>query len=200
MSRKGSRKNGAGLDTHRQAEARDDSAVTADTTAGHNSGERAKIMQECAEEMREIKAARSELNERASEVRERLENAGIHVKAFEAMLRITDMDDQAAQDSYLDGLREAAAALQPGENGELFPARAPAAASQIRTPTQKEARTAGREAGKAGKNQDTCPHPEGAAAFLEWQAGWIEGQAEIAAELAGASGNGAAAQAAVATT
>lgn len=64
-----------------------------------------------------------------------------------------------------------------------------------RTQLQKEAHTAGREAGRAGKNRTDNPWPLKSAAFTEWDSGWCEGQAETAAELGGVAKSGARADA-----
>jgi hypothetical protein len=186
-----------GLDTVSSAEREQANPTKSiDTTAGHNSGERAKIMQECAEQMRGIKAERKELNDRAGEIRKRLEDAGINVKAWEAMLRIADMDDQAARDSYVDGLQEAYSALAPGQTLDFVSVLDQ---TRTRTPTDKEARTAGREAGRAGKKFDDNPHPEGTNNHKEWAGGWTEGQTEIIETLGSGQTQGAAEAAAAVT-
>jgi uncharacterized coiled-coil DUF342 family protein len=88
--------------------------------AQHNAGMRKDIMRECAESMRGIKAQRSELNEQAGDIRKRLRDCAINVKAWEAMLRLADLDDDTARNDYIDGLREAHDALMPGQTGDLF--------------------------------------------------------------------------------
>lgn len=86
----------------------------------HNSASRKKIMSECAHQMREIKSQRAELNEQASDIRSRLRDNGIDVKSFEAALRLADMEDEGARDVYIDGLREAFAALGIGQQLSMF--------------------------------------------------------------------------------
>ena len=83
----------------------------------HNSKARKQIIRECADEMRGIKAQRKELSEQASDIRERLRNAGIDVKSFEAALRLVDMDDSEARNVFMDGLSEAWEAI--GIGGQL---------------------------------------------------------------------------------
>jgi uncharacterized protein (UPF0335 family) len=75
---------------------------------------RAKVIQGCAEEMRRIQATRAELNEAAGDIRQKLKDCGIDVKSWMAALRIVDMDEDAARDTYLDGFREAYEALAGG--------------------------------------------------------------------------------------
>lgn len=89
---------------------------------GYESNAQARdvIIQECASSMRDIKRQRAELNEEAAGIRERLKNAGINKAAFEAALRIADMDDDAARDDYLDGLRENFRAMGIGFQAEMF--------------------------------------------------------------------------------
>lgn len=83
----------------------------------HNSKERAKIISECGTQMKSIMSQRKDLNEEASEIRERLRDNGIDVKSFMAALRLSEMDDTNARDNYLDGLKESFRAL--GMGGQL---------------------------------------------------------------------------------
>lgn len=169
------------------------------TVSLSNSAERAKIIQECAQAMRGIHSQRKDLNEEAGEIRERIKNLGMPVKAWEATLRVVDMDDEAARDAFMDGMRESFQALKPGQSVDFLdhmPKQA--AAPSLRTQSGKEARTAGRQAGTTGKNSTTNPHPEGTENHAEWHGGWVEGQEEIGSELGAVQGNGSAAQAAVA--
>ena len=81
----------------------------------HSLKSRTNIQQECATEMRRIKATRKELNEQAGDIRKRLRDVDINVKAWEAALRISDMEDVEARDAYMDGLRESFEALGVGQ-------------------------------------------------------------------------------------
>lgn len=87
----------------------------------HNAADRSKVMTECATEMRRIKDSRSELNKQAGDIRQRLRDNGIDVKSWEAALRLADMEDDGARDTYLDGLREAFQALGVGAQAAMFP-------------------------------------------------------------------------------
>lgn len=91
-----------------------------ETVPESNMKARNEIQRECAQRMREIKAERKDLNEDAAAIRERLQEAGINVKAFEAALRLADAEDTAARDDYLDGLRESLEALGVGEQGDFI--------------------------------------------------------------------------------
>ena len=92
-------------------------------TQDHNVKSRAVIMTECATEMRRIKTERKELNEQAGDIRKRLRDVDINVKAWEAALRISDMDDVEARDAYMDGLREAFEALGVGQQMDWIAAQ-----------------------------------------------------------------------------
>lgn len=87
----------------------------AGAAAEHNGKDRAIIIQECAMSMRRIQEERATLNEDAGGIRQRLKDANIDVKSFMASLRLADMEDAAARDTFMDGLREACAALGIGE-------------------------------------------------------------------------------------
>jgi len=93
----------------------DPEQTAAGQAAEHNAKDRAIIIQECAQSMRRIQDERATLNEDAGAIRERLKDAGIDAKSFMAALRLSDMKDGAARDTFLDGLREAASALGIGE-------------------------------------------------------------------------------------
>lgn len=89
-------------------------------TKGHNVADRTKVMSECAHRMREIQKQRQSLNEDAGGVRERLKDNGIDVKSFMAALRLADMEDTSARDTYIDGLREAMEVLGVGTQLDMF--------------------------------------------------------------------------------
>lgn len=74
----------------------------------------------CAAEMRDIIEERKALNERASEIRERLRDAGVQTAAFDYAMRMQRLE-QEARDAYFDTLRVAFEALGIGEQGSLFP-------------------------------------------------------------------------------
>ena len=126
MARKPKKTNGGDGGILRPGEAREGAEGA---TAGHNAQARSTIMAECAGRMRGIKASRAELNEDASAIRKRLRDNGIDVKSWEAALRMADMGDETARDTYIDGLREAMSALGVGAQGDLFPGSAPADAA-----------------------------------------------------------------------
>lgn len=95
--------------------------ISAETQAAqHNAGMRKDIMRDCAQSMRRIIAQRKELNEEAGDIRKRLRDCDINVKAWEAALRLSDMDDDEARNSYLDGLREAFEAIGTGQMVSMF--------------------------------------------------------------------------------
>jgi hypothetical protein len=85
----------------------------------HNVDELKKIRRECAAGMREIIEQRKDLNEQAGDIRERLRDNGIDVKSFMAGLRLVDMEDVAARDNYIDGLRLTFEALGQGEMADM---------------------------------------------------------------------------------
>lgn len=74
------------------------------------------LIQECAQDMLEIKRQRAELNEQAADIRERLRDAGVQTRAFDYALRVQQME-QEARDEYMDSLRESFGAL--GIGGQL---------------------------------------------------------------------------------
>ncbi len=86
----------------------------------HNSKERGKIIAECAVEMRSIIKVRKQCNDDAGDIRERLRDNGINVPSFQAALRLAEMEDGAARDTYIDGLKEAFTALGIGQQSEMF--------------------------------------------------------------------------------
>jgi uncharacterized protein (UPF0335 family) len=90
--------------------------------ATHNAKALDDIRRECAVRMREINSERKDLNEDATAIRERLRDNGIDVKGFMAALRLADMEDVPARDTYLDELRLSMSALGLGQQGDLFQA------------------------------------------------------------------------------
>jgi ribosome modulation factor len=155
---------------------------TETATAGHNSKERAKIIQTCAEQMRGIKATRKELNEDAGEIRQRLKDAGIPTEAFDAALRLADMEDIAARDTFLDGLRESAEALGIGESLDWVNFVAKAGPTEPKSLDLKAVYATGKKAGLAGKDLESNPHDDDTEAHENWAAGWRKGQDEMATQ------------------
>lgn len=92
-----------------------------DETPAPNSNARYNIISECAHQMNEVKAARADLNEQASDIRQRLRDADISVEAFNFACKVADRD-QDDRDSFLDGVREQFMARGIGTQGTLFPA------------------------------------------------------------------------------
>jgi len=86
---------------------------------GHDVNDLKKVIRECAKEMAEIKSERSDLNERAGDIRKRLTEAGVQTKAFDFACKVQAME-QEARDDYLDSLRINFDALGVGAQSEMF--------------------------------------------------------------------------------
>jgi uncharacterized protein (UPF0335 family) len=166
-------------------------------SAGHNSAARDRVQRECDAEMRDIETARAGLNEQAGEIRQRLRDAGVDVKVWMNVRKIKNIEDDTEREAYIDNFKESWKALKVGEMPDWVGNRE---TPEGRSAMQKEARTIGREAGRAGHDRASNPHAARTKAHKEWDAGWCEGQAEIAKELGGVerpveTGNGSAAHA-----
>ena len=159
-----------------------DGKASASGNAGHNVAGLKKIIRECAQQMRAIKAQRAELNEEAATIRERLKNAGVQTKAFEYALKVADMEAEA-QASYTDSLRLAAEALSIGEQLDWVKAvhekqqQAAKAESELDLTTINQE---GVKAGLAGEDQGTNPYPDDSEAHHAWDQGWMGGQKQLA--------------------
>lgn len=81
---------------------------------------RRKLITECAQALNEIDDERSELNERAGEIRKRLKDAKMDVEAVQLVRRKMRNTDEAAFTSFNDGYREALEALAPGQTIDMF--------------------------------------------------------------------------------
>lgn len=110
----------------------DREGTAAGDAAKHSAKDRSVIIQECAASMRRIQDERATLNEDAGGIRQRLKDAGIDVKSFMAALRLSDMEDAEARDTFLDGLRESAAALGIGETLDWVEEAAKARAAEAK--------------------------------------------------------------------
>ena len=86
-------------------------------TNGHNSDANSEVIADVAARMRAIRRSRKALNEDAAEQRQRLRDAGIEPKAFDLVLRIADLEDEAARQNYMDSFAEAWDTL--GTGGQL---------------------------------------------------------------------------------
>ncbi len=75
-------------------------------TNGHNSSANADIIKSVAGKMRDIQTKRKALSEQAAKQRERLKDAGVEKHAFGLVLRIADLEDEAARQNYMDSLAE----------------------------------------------------------------------------------------------
>lgn len=80
----------------------------------YNSKARLKIKHQCAVAMRDIKAKRKELNEEMADIRTRLRDNQMDPKALEAAMRVWDMDDENARDTFLTELQESYESLGAG--------------------------------------------------------------------------------------
>ena len=102
------RKNGNGAKTKTEKETAGRREPRADerSAAGGNANDLKKIRREVHAELKRIEATRQALNEEASDARERLKNAGIHVKPFMEARRIVMMDDNTARDLHIDELHQ----------------------------------------------------------------------------------------------
>ena len=85
-----------------------------------NADARADVMRECASDMEDIIEQRHAINQKAGKIRERLRECGHDVPSFMAALRLKGMEDDAARDTYIEGLREAFLTLNIGTQGQLF--------------------------------------------------------------------------------
>lgn len=154
-------------------------------TAKHNVRGRQTAIRECSAQMADIKEERKGLNERASDVRERLRNLGIDPKAFDAGFRILGMEDEG-QKQYLDSLKEVFDALPIGSQVSLFADDAPAGAPEKPSGADKmRAKADGKDAGLNAKHAGENPHPKGTPLHDPWYKGWMAGQAEIAGRMKG---------------
>ncbi len=88
---------------------------------GSNQPDRDALIAECVEGMDEIDAARRVLNGKAGKFRERLNDAGIQVRAFEFSRKLNKMEVEA-RGSYLADLKISMAAMGIGEQGNFFQA------------------------------------------------------------------------------
>lgn len=93
-----------------------------DDTPGteHNSGNLKELIQQCAREIEGIRDERAELNERARDIRTRVDDAGISKPAFDYACRLYRME-QEARDSYMDSLKLCFDSLGIGGQGDMFP-------------------------------------------------------------------------------
>lgn len=87
----------------------------------HNIADLNKLIRNCANEMRDIKKQRQELNEIAKDIRKRLRDAGVTVAAFDYALRVADMEAEPRQE-YVDQLRVNFEALGIGQQSDMFEA------------------------------------------------------------------------------
>lgn len=85
----------------------------------HNIADIMKLIKDCAASMVDIKARRKELNEEASDIRERLRDSGVQPKAFDFALKLFEMEAEARAE-YIDSLRLNMEAMDVGEQGLLF--------------------------------------------------------------------------------
>jgi uncharacterized protein (UPF0335 family) len=115
-------------------------ATTKTATEGvnkdHNVADLNKLICGCAEEMARIDDERSELNEQAGDIRERLKNSGVQPEAFKFACKLKKMEVEA-RNEYLDNLRLVNSALGIGEQMTLLPAGeddAKDAAHEVKTP------------------------------------------------------------------
>jgi hypothetical protein len=89
-------------------------------TIGHNVADLHKLIRNAASEMTQIKKERAALNERAGDIRTKLKESGVQVKAFEFALRLYEQEPEA-RNEYLDNLRINFEALSIGAQSEMFP-------------------------------------------------------------------------------
>ena len=113
---------------------------------GHNVNDLKKVIRECAKEMAEIKSERSDLNERAGDIRKRLTEAGVQTKAFDFACKVQAME-QEARDDYLDSLRINFDALGVGAQSEMFQEAASVAGNGADKPKAKKGAKAAPEQG-----------------------------------------------------
>lgn len=92
---------------------------------GHNADGLRKMIADCAGEVKRIKAERAELNAQMGDIRKRLREADVNVKAFEAACRLVELEPEA-QESYGEWLRFSWDALGIGGQSEMFPDQAAA--------------------------------------------------------------------------
>lgn len=85
----------------------------------HNSGDVKKLIQQCAREMEGIRNDRAELNERAADIRKRVDEAGVSKPAFDYACRLYRME-QEARDNYMDSLALCFESLGIGGQGDMF--------------------------------------------------------------------------------
>lgn len=85
----------------------------------HNVGDLKKLISDCTREMNGIDDERSELNERAGDIRTKLRDSGIQVEAFNFSRKLHKMDTEA-RDEYLDSLRLNMEGMGIGGQGTLF--------------------------------------------------------------------------------
>lgn len=175
----------AGTGLQSQASARSElenpSTSIAGTTAGHNSAKRAEIIRECKAEIDDATTEAAQLREKVNKQNKRVSNAYRRLKSeldmkrkdAEFHFRLVDLPDSERNEA-VDHMREIFAATGKGEQLDWINASDKA---DERTAAQKEARAAGREAGRVAKlNLTDNPHPLNSAAFHEWNAGYGEGQ------------------------
>lgn len=91
-----------------------DESPTGPAAAGDNSQNRDEIIRECAAEFTTIKKARGKLNERAGKQRKRLRDCGVEPAAFALAQRINDLDDEVAQNNYMDSFQVSWASMEAG--------------------------------------------------------------------------------------
>ena len=167
-------------------------------TKDHNVGDLKKLIKECAGQMKDIKAERQTLNERAGEIRKRLKDAGVQTAAFDFALRVEEMEEEA-RDSYLDSLRLNFDALAIGAQGSLFldddqPDPEPPTTGTKKSTAKKkangsaaakaekhaqEADAAGRAAALAGKPRTANPHNRITSMHEHWDLGWQAGHRDV---------------------
>ena len=86
-------------------------------TKNHNVKSRGLILAEIGAEFRQINAERARQNDRAGTQRKRLRELDVNPQAFLLTLRLADLEDGAARDSWMDAFHEAWSAL--GIGGQL---------------------------------------------------------------------------------
>ena len=144
----------------------------------HNVADLKKLINECADGMTTIQKARADLNEDAGDIRKRLRDAGVEVKAFDAALRIRHMEAEARA-QYTDSLQLAYEALSVGDQGSLL------LGDEEPSPTgnqESDDYSRGFVAGEAGTGLSGCTlEGDRLATYTD---GWHAGQAKRVDEMA----------------
>lgn len=110
--------------------------MTEQAPEGGNIADTNKLVRECAKAMDEIDEARKDLNEQAGDIRERLRDAGLNVKAFNDIRELMALEEEV-RNSYLDARRVYMEALGDGEQGNMFD-QAEAADNVVRGPGSEQ--------------------------------------------------------------